>query len=52
MVNIVNPKQAGLYVKHKAKLYDLYWSSDALVFVFSRNETRELYDKWCKRELQ
>lgn len=51
VVNILNTKQAGMYIKHNARLMDLYWSRDSLVFVFSRNETKELYDLWCKREL-
>ena len=51
VVNILNTKQAGMYIKHNANLLDLYWSRDSLVFVFSRNETRKLYDLWCKREL-
>jgi len=50
-VFILNLKQVGLYIKHGAELCDVIWSRDSLVFVFEREKTRELYDKWCKREL-
>lgn len=51
MVYIVNTLQAGKYIKHDAMLHDCFWSRDSLVFVFSRSETKTLYDLWCKREL-
>lgn len=51
VVNIVNVKQAGAYIKNGARLYDLFYSRDSLVFVFNRIETKGLYDKWCKHEL-
>ena len=50
-VKIVNTKQAGMYIKHGLKPIDLYWGYNTLVFVFDRNETKELYDLWCKHEL-
>lgn len=50
-VFIANLKQAGLYVKHGAKICDVLWSRDSLVFVFRRDDTRELFDLWCNREL-
>ena len=51
-VKIVNTRQAGLYIKHKIPLVDLFWSKNALVFVFNREESKEVYDLWCKRELK
>ena len=51
LINIVNTKQAGMYIKNGVKPIDLYWGKDKLVFVFDRNETKELYDLWCKYEL-
>ena len=51
IVHILNPKQAGLYVKHGVKPIDLIYT-DTLVFVFKREETKELYKLWMKRELK
>jgi len=50
-VRIVNTKQAGKYIYHKVPLIDLYYSVETLVFVFNRDDTKEVYDKWCKHEL-
>lgn len=48
---ILNPKQAGLYIKHGVKPIDIVYT-DALVFIFERNEkTAELHRKWLNREL-
>ena len=49
-IKIVNYKQASMYIKYGVKPIDLYYT-DTLVFVFNRNETKEVYDKWCKYEL-
>lgn len=51
-VKIVNTRQAGLYIKNDIPLVDLFWSKDALIFVFSREESKVAYDLWCKRELK
>lgn len=51
-VKIVNTRQAGLYIKNNVPLVDLFWSKNALVFVFNREESKEVYDLWCKRELK
>jgi hypothetical protein len=50
-VNILNTKQAGLYIKNGVKPVDLYWNEGYLVFVFSKDDTRELYTKWLNRTL-
>lgn len=39
-IKIVNPRQAGLYIKNDIKLVDLFWSKNALVFVFNREESK------------
>ena len=50
-VRILNPKQAGLYIKHGVKPIDIVYT-DALVFIFERNEkTAELHRKWLNRKL-
>lgn len=51
-VKIVNTRQAGLYIKNNIPLVDLFWSQNTLVFVFNREESKGVYDLWCKRELK
>lgn len=51
MVYISNPLQTAKYMKHGATLYDVIQSQDKLIFIFSRSETRMLFDLWCRREL-
>lgn len=51
-VKIVNTRQAGLYIKNDIPPVDLFWSKNALVFVFNREESKGVYDLWCKRELK
>ena len=51
-LKILNTKQAGLYLKHKVPLIDIFWSGGSLVFVFNREDTKIVYDLWCKRELE
>lgn len=48
---IANPVQAARYMKHGAVLLDCFWSRDSMIFVFNKEATAELYDKWCKYEL-
>lgn len=54
-VYISNMRQAQLYMRHGAQLLDILYDNtknDALVFVFNRAETKELYEKWNNRELE
>lgn len=51
IVRILNPLQAGLYIKHKIKPIDVIYT-DCLVFIFERNKTKELYKLWMKRKLK
>ena len=53
-VYISNMRQAQLYMRNGAQLLDILYDNtknDALVFVFSRSETRGLYEKWNAHEL-
>lgn len=50
-VLIKDPKQQRLYIKHGAKLADLFYSDDRVIYVFFKNGTRELYRKWLAHEL-
>lgn len=51
-IYIKNPLQAARYRNHGAKLYDLIVDKDCWMWVFDMAETRELFDLWCKRELE
>jgi hypothetical protein len=57
IVRIVNPKQRDLYIKHKAFPIDMYPSvdkegNDVIVYIFLREETYELYQKWLDHTLE
>lgn len=45
-VLIKDPKQQRLYIKHGAKLVDLFYSNDIVIYVFYKKDTWELYQKW------
>ena len=54
---IVNPKQAKLYIKNRVFPIDMYASidknnNDVIVYVFLRDETKELYQLWQSYELE
>lgn len=54
-VYISNMRQAQLYLRHGAQLLDILYDNtknDVLVFVFSRSETKLLYEKWNAHELE
>lgn len=51
MIYISNPIQTSLYMEKGATLYDVLADNKTLTFVFSKNETYELYHQWKKREL-
>ena len=50
-IKIINPKQAGLYMKHGLEC-KCYWNIDKIVYEFNKKETKPLFDLWCKRELK
>lgn len=57
-VRIVNPRQSMAYLSNGAELIDIYTSRDRttgkpiLIYVFTRESTKELYDAWCNHELE
>lgn len=57
VVRIVNQKQALLYIKHNVFPIDIYASIDeksgnsVLVMIFLKEDTTEVYKKWCDYEL-
>ena len=55
-VRILNLKQVTAYIEHGVLPLHIYTSKDdsgksVLVFLFDREETKEVYDLWCKHEL-
>lgn len=57
-VRIVNTTQAAAYMCNGAEPIDIYASrhyetgNPIIVFLFDREKTADLYDKWCKYELK
>jgi len=54
---IINPKQIRLYIKNNVYPIDMYASyddkgNDVTVYVFLREETKELYQAWLAHELE
>ena len=54
---IVNQKQAKLYIKNRVFPIDLYSSidesgNDIIVYIFLKEETKDLYNAWIARELE
>ena len=58
VVKILNIQQIIAYLKYGVELIDLYPSVDrvtnkpVLVALFNREDSKEAYDLWCKRELK
>lgn len=56
-VRILNSLQACKYIKAQCLPLDIYTSidqktgQDVLVFLFDRNESKDLYTAWCNHEL-
>lgn len=56
-IRILDPAQAAAYWVNDVIPLDIYPSKNwetgkpILVFVFKRNETKEVFDRWCKHEL-
>ena len=51
-VFIVNPLQVYKYIINDAIPLDILAGEDnKIVYVYNRKSTRDLYDRWCKREL-
>lgn len=57
VVRIVNPKQQLLYIKNLVYPIDIYSSIDnktgnnIVVMIFLKEDTTEVYKKWCDYEL-
>ena len=57
IIRIINPKQQLLYIKNQIYPIDMYTSIDensnnaVLVMIFLKEDTTEVYKKWCNYEL-
>ena len=57
VIRIVNPKQRDLYIKHNVYPVDIYPSvdkdgKDITVYIFLKEETQDLYQKWLDHTLE
>ena len=58
VVRIKNPKQRDLYLMNGIMPKDIYTSIDEkteekiLIYIFSIDDSREAYEKWCNYELK
>lgn len=53
IVRIKNIKQAVRYCKNGVYPVDMeFGENDSLIFIFDRDETKDVYDLWCKYELE
>ena len=56
-VRILNIQQVAAYLDNEVELLDIYISKDRntekkiLVYIFDRENSKQAYDLWCKREL-
>lgn len=53
---IVNPKQRDLYIKYRVFPIDIYPSvdmdgKDITVYIFLKEDTKDLYKKWLNHKL-
>ena len=44
-LNIVNIRQASMYIKNGVKPVDVYYT-DKLVFVFKKSDTEDVFKQW------
>jgi hypothetical protein len=57
-VRIVNQKQQLFYLSNKVYPIDIYTSYDGkndrkiIVMIFKKDETKELYQKWCNYDVE
>ena len=56
VIRIINPKQMLLYIKNNVFPIDIYTSIDdknnaILAMVFLKEDTTDVYKKWCNYEL-
>ena len=56
VITILNPLQAAFYVANGVDILDVQLSKDRktdrpiLVYLFKRDETKDVFDLWCKQK--
>ena len=50
-VEIVNIKQAHLYIKNGLNPISVYWGKDRVVYLFDKEKSKPLFDLWRKYQL-
>lgn len=51
-VNIVNKKQVYKYIENRVKPLEIKCGdNERLVYIFDKEECKELYGRWCAYEL-
>lgn len=51
VVEIVNVKQAHLYIKNGLSPLSVYWGRDKVVYLFDREKSQPLFDLWREFKL-
>lgn len=50
-VQIINIKQAHLYIKNGLNPISVYWGKDRVVYLFDRKLSKPLFDLWREYKL-
>ncbi len=50
-VEIVNVKQAHLYIKNGLNPVSVYWGKDRVVYLFDKVKSQPLFDLWREYKL-
>lgn len=56
IIRIMNPRQAAFYLANGVELQDIEISEDrkngdpVLCYFFNREDTKDVFDLWCKRK--
>ena len=50
-VEIVNVKQAHLYIKNGLNPVQVYWGRDRVVYLFDKDKSKPLFDLWREHKL-
>lgn len=52
IISILNFKQACAYIKNGVKPIDVEYNNGKIVFLFKEEDTKEVWEKWKKYELE
>lgn len=50
-IEIVNVKQAHLYIKNGLNPISVYWGKDRVVYLFDKEKSKPLFDLWRQYKL-